>query len=104
MQGATAPFQYAMSTQSGCECIAHALQGMTELDPRAAVTSVDGISAYDWISREATLQALHRVDGGSAALPFVSMFHGTTFHFCGKIHWGESTPSPKAKVENRETQ
>ena len=35
VQAATAPFQYAMSTKSGCECIAHALQGLTEMDPRA---------------------------------------------------------------------
>ena len=35
VQAATAPFQYAMATKSGCECIAHALQGSTEIDPRA---------------------------------------------------------------------
>ena len=29
------PFQHAMSTKSGCECIAHAIQGLTELNPRA---------------------------------------------------------------------
>ena len=44
VQRATAPYQYAMSTKSGCECIAHALQGLTELDPRATVMSIDGIS------------------------------------------------------------
>ena len=30
---ATAPFQYALSTRAGCECIAHALQARTQLDP-----------------------------------------------------------------------
>ena len=30
VQSATAPFQYAMSTTGGCECIAHALQGLTD--------------------------------------------------------------------------
>ena len=38
VQRATAAYQYAMSTKSGCECIAHALQGLTELDPRATVS------------------------------------------------------------------
>ena len=42
---ATAPFQYALATKSGCESIAHALQGLTELNPRTTVTSIDGISA-----------------------------------------------------------
>ena len=52
VEQATSPYQYAMSTRAGCECIAHALQGLTELDPHATVTSVDGISAFDMISRQ----------------------------------------------------
>ena len=32
---ATSPHQYALSTRAGCECIAHTLQGLTEMDPRA---------------------------------------------------------------------
>ena len=31
-----------MSTRAGCECIAHALQGLTELDQHATVTLVSG--------------------------------------------------------------
>ena len=56
VQLATAPFQYALATKSGCESIAHALQGLTELNPRTTVTSIDGISAYDLISRQAMLE------------------------------------------------
>ena len=37
----TAPFQNALSTRAGCECIAHALQGIIEFDPRATVMSID---------------------------------------------------------------
>ena len=75
VQGATAPFQYALATRAGCECVAHALQGITELNPRATVTSIDGISAFDLISRRAMMQGLHDVD--HTAVPFVSMFYGT---------------------------
>ena len=53
VQGATALFQCALATRAGCECVAHALQGITELNPRATVTSIDGISAFDLISRRA---------------------------------------------------
>ena len=77
VQAATAPFQYAMATKSGCECIAHALQGLTEIDPRATVMSIDGISAFELISRQAMLQGLMDWDGGSSALPFVALFYGT---------------------------
>ena len=91
VQAATAPFQYAMSTKSGCECIAHALQGLTELNPRATVMSIDGISAYDLVSRESMLQALADVEGGSQALPFVSMFYGAPSQYlwedsAGRVH------------------
>ena len=75
VQNATAPFQHALATRAGCECVAHALQGITELNPRATVTSIDGISAYDPISRRAVMQGLHDVD--HTAVPFVSMFYGT---------------------------
>ena len=61
-----------LSTRAGCECVAHMLQGVTEL-----VTSIDGVSAYDMISRRAMMDGLRRVDGGLATLPCVRVFHGT---------------------------
>ena len=65
-----------MSTRAGTECVAHALQALTELDPRATVVSIDGVSAFDLISRRSMLEALATVDGGPAVLPFVRVFHG----------------------------
>ena len=50
---ATAPFQHALTTRAGCECVSHALQAMCELDENATVTSIDGVSAYDTFSRRA---------------------------------------------------
>ena len=73
---ATAPFQYALSTRAGCECVAHALQALTDADPRATILSVDGISAYDSISGVAMLRGFQRMEGGNALLPFVSQFYG----------------------------
>ena len=104
VQAATAPFQYAMSTKSGCECIAHALQGLTEPNRRATVMSIDGISAHDLVSRESMLQALADVEGGSQVLPFVSMFYGAPSHACGRIQQAECTPSNRVKAASRETQ
>ena len=51
--------------------IAHALQTLTDLDDRATVLSIDGIGAFDLISRGSMLEGLRSVDGGSSALPFV---------------------------------
>ena len=75
---ARAPFQYALSTRAGCECIAHVLEGITELHPELTNTSIDGISAFDMISRESMLRGLLEVEGGGAALPFVRVFHGSS--------------------------
>ena len=38
-----------------------------ELNPEATVTSIDGISAYDSISRKAIVEGLARVPGGQGA-------------------------------------
>ena len=66
MMAATSPHQYALSTRAGCECIAHALQGLAELDPKTTVTSIDGVSAFDLISRGAMMTGLMRYEGGSS--------------------------------------
>ena len=49
---ATAPFRCAMATKAGCECISHVLQALTELNPNATILSVDGMSAFDMMSRK----------------------------------------------------
>ena len=76
VKAATAPFQYAVSTQAGCECVAHALQSMCEANPHTTALSTDGIGAFDLVSRTAMLRGLRRVPDGPEALPFVRMFYG----------------------------
>ena len=76
VERATAPFQFAMSTRAGTECVAHALQALSELDPRATIVSIDGVSAFDLISRRAMMEALMEQEVGSQILPFVRMFYG----------------------------
>ena len=73
---ATAPYQYALSTRSGCECIAHSLQSMCEMDHTCTVLSIDPIGAFDQISRAAMLDGLLKVAGAGQVLPFVLMFYG----------------------------
>ena len=74
VEAATSPHRYAPSTKAGCECIAHILQGLIDADERATVISVDGVSAFDLMSRGAMMEGLMRVDGGSEAVLFVRMF------------------------------
>ena len=47
------------------------------MNPSATVTSIDGVGAFDLISRRAMLGGLAKVDGGVPTLPFVRMFYGS---------------------------
>ena len=100
---ATAPFQYALSTRAGCECVSHALQALCDMDEDATITSIDGISAYDTISRRAMLQGLEKVPGGSAASPFVRLFCAEPSTSFGRMMLGPPTGSIKAKGVSRRT-
>ena len=75
VEAATSPFQYALTTKSGGECVAHAIQSLTDLDNRATVISIDGSSAFDLISRVAVLDGLSNVIGGESVLPLVRQFY-----------------------------
>ena len=86
VEKATAPFQYALSTHAGCECIAHAIQAMTDANPHCTVLSVDGIGAYNTISRRAMLSEwVGPAHGGDTVLPNVLQFYGSRPPICGRI-------------------
>ena len=76
VEAATSPFQFALSTKPGCECVAHCIQALCETDPQLTLTSVDEVSAFDLISRRAIMAGLERVDGGASVLPSVHLFYG----------------------------
>ena len=73
VEAATSPCQYALRTKAGCECVAHVLQGLTEINPLTTVTSVDGVSAFDLISRSAMLEGA--VEGGRRKFSFAFRAH-----------------------------
>ena len=97
VEAATAPFQCALSTKAGCECVAHILQTLTDQDGQATVLSIDGIGAYDLISRSAMLEGLLRMDRGDEILPFVRCFYGSPSTHCGKTRWVSLSTSHKGR-------
>ena len=88
VEESTAPYQYALSTKVGCECVAHIVQTLTDSDESATVVSVDGIGAFDLISRNAMLEGLMGIDGGDAVLPFVRQFYGHPSAHIWKVDMG----------------
>ena len=73
---ACSPHQFALSTRAGTEAIIHTITAATQANPAHTVVSVDGIGAYDTISRESMLQGLMAVPAANRSLPFVRMFYG----------------------------
>ena len=90
----TAPFQYALSTKAGCEYVSHILQSMTDLDPDLTITSIDGVGAYDLITRNAMLEGLLQMDGGNLIIPFVRMFYGSPSTYLWEDEDGHHTVHP----------
>ena len=74
-QAACAPFQYALRTRAGAESLARAVRAATELDARTTVLSIDGVGAYDHISRASMLSGLQHTPSLTALLPFVAQFY-----------------------------
>ena len=71
--------------------MSHVLQEMTDLDPLATVLSVDGVGAFDLVSRTSMLRGLQGVEGGGSVLPFVRQFYSGPSSFlwddaCGNTH------------------
>ena len=71
VEKAAVPFQHALTTEAGCECVAHILQTIADKDERATVVSIDGVGAYDLISRNSMIEGLLRMEDGDQVLPFV---------------------------------
>ena len=66
-----APFQFALSTRAGTDCVGHAIRVVTERQPDMTVLSIDGISAYDHVYRSSMMSKLLDVPGLQKLLPFV---------------------------------
>ena len=94
---ATAPFQYALSTKAGCECVAHILQSLTDQHSNATVVSIDGIGAYDLISRNSMLEGLLTMEEGDQVLPFVQSFYGSPSTYLWEDEMGDMHEIPQGE-------
>ena len=75
LQTACRPWQFALSNRSGTEAVVRALTLSTEPNSNHTIVSVDGIGAYDHISRSSMLSALAEVPEANRCLPFVRLFY-----------------------------
>ena len=52
------------------------LETLVESDANTTIVSIDGIRAFDLVSRNAMLRGLKEMDQGDRVLPFVKRFYG----------------------------
>ena len=83
-----APRQFALSTRAGTEAVVRAISVATQSNPQHTVLSVDGIGAYDTISRHSMLHGLMNVPIVNRCLPFVRMFYGQASQYIWHDHTG----------------
>ena len=74
---ATHPFQHALSSRAGTECVAHIVQTLSELDPRSTILSIDGVGAASSIP-------VHR-------------------GICGRTRWARTWTYSRERVANKGT-
>ena len=86
---ACAPFQYALSTRAGTDCVGHAVRFLTDSDPKLTVLGIDGIGAYDNVLRASMLGKLLETDA-APILPFVLMSYGQPSEYRWVDRNGES--------------
>ena len=63
-------FPVRVEDARSCECVSHVLQTLTDLDPTATILSLDGVGAFDLVSRNAMLKGLLAMESGDRFLPF----------------------------------
>ena len=77
----TAPFQLALQTKAGADALAHVLRFATDTDEEAVVVSLDGVSAFDHVKREAFFVKLLECEELRLLLPVVSALYGCKSRF-----------------------
>ena len=88
VEKATKTFQFALSTRAGCECVSHVLQTLLEMDENTTLLSVDGVGAFDLISRKAMMEGLLDMRNGDKLLLFVRLFCGSPSTFLWENEMG----------------
>eukprot|EP00438_Fugacium_kawagutii_P025935 Skav202354 [mRNA] locus=scaffold2638:334244:334885:+ [translate_table: standard] len=72
---ACSPHQFALSTRAGTGAVIHALATATAHNPTSTILSIDGIGAYDAISRHSMLQGLYNTPEANRCLPFARLWY-----------------------------
>ena len=92
VEAACSPYQFALSTRAGTDCVGHVVRAVTDSRPTATLLSIDGVGAFDYVSRAAMLGKLKELPGASSMLPFLRMSYAQPSRYAwlddeGKQHF-----------------
>ena len=76
LREAVAPANFGLADRSGTDSLVHMVRTLTELDPQCTLLSIDGVGAYDHVSRTQMLQQLWEHPDLRELVPFVRMWLG----------------------------
>jgi hypothetical protein len=94
---ACAPYQFALSTRAGTDCVGHAIRALTDFDEDLTILSVDGVGAYDFVSCQAMLSKLHQTPVARDALPFVRLAYAYDSEYTWEDEEGEFSKITQAE-------
>ena len=60
VEATCSPFQFALSTRAGTDCVGHAVRFATDTNPATTVLSIDGVGAYDHVFRSSMFETLRK--------------------------------------------
>ena len=78
---AAALYQFALQTRACAEAIAHVLRHLSHQDEDSVIVSLDGIGAFDHVSRAAFLQKLVDVPQLQSLVPLAAALYGSDSRF-----------------------
>eukprot|EP00959_Pyramimonas_sp_CCMP1952_P326777 6840389-Pyramimonas_sp.AAC.1 len=81
MRGAVMPHNFGISDRSGTDAAIHMLQYLAEAFPTKVIMSVDGVGAFDHISRASIFQSLLQNPALHGLIPFVRLWYGVQSEF-----------------------
>ena len=94
-EAATHPFQYALSTRAGTECVAHIVQTLSELDHQSTILSNRRSGRIcDNISRAAIFRGVVDMPHGDKLIPFIRQFHSSPSRYLWENEVGERERNP----------
>ena len=95
-----APANFRICEHSGTDTLAHILQALTDDDPDRVILSIDGVGAFDHVSRARIFQELEATPELHDIILFIRQWYGTVSKFLwtdaeGKRHRIEQGNRPK---------